>query len=65
MTTVTVDQTLRDIIWFLDLSFLPDIPAKFGVWIVLVVLAIPVYIVIEYALRKMERSYQYQGERDV
>ena len=64
MTTVTVDQTLGDIIWFLDLSFLPDIPAKFGVWIVLVVLAIPVYIVIEYALRKMERSYQYSGERD-
>jgi hypothetical protein len=57
-----VDQTLADILWFIDLSFLPDIPAKFGVWILLIILSIPVYIIMEFALRRMERSYQYPRE---
>ena len=54
-----VDQTLGEFLWVLASTFLADIPAKFGVWIVLIVIAIPVYIVMELGLRRMERSYQY------
>jgi hypothetical protein len=61
MAVVPNDQTLRDLLWFLSPSVIPDIPAKFGVWIILIICAIPIYIVVEFGLRRMERSYEYPG----
>ncbi len=54
-----IDQTLGDILWFYVPNAIADIPAKFGVWLLLIIIAIPIYIVIELGLRRMERSYDY------
>jgi hypothetical protein len=57
-----IDQTLGELLWF----FVPDpfagLPAKFGVWFILIIIAIPVYIIFELYLRRMERSYEYTVE---
>jgi hypothetical protein len=58
-----IDQTLGDMLWFSLPDPFTDIPAKFGVWFILIIIAIPVYIVIEMYLRRLERSYEYTGER--
>ena len=59
MAIAPADQTLGELLSFLAGTFLSNVPAKFGVWIVLIILSIPVYVVMELGLRRMERSYQY------
>jgi hypothetical protein len=59
MAIVSVDQTLGDLVSFLAPYSIGDIPAKIGVWILLIICAVPVYILAELGLRRMERSYEY------
>jgi hypothetical protein len=58
---VSVDLTLGDLLPFLAPYAFAGIPAKIGVWFILIIVAIPVYIVIALGLRRMERSYEYHG----
>ena len=62
MAMAPTDQTLGEYILFFDQFFLGGAPAQFGVWIVLIILAIPAYIIMELGLRRMERSYEYYNQ---
>ena len=55
------NQTLGEYISLFAPYFFGGAPAKFGVWIVLIIIAIPFYIALELGLRRMERSYEYGG----
>jgi len=64
LTAITpIDQTLGDLLWFLAPYVIADIPAKIGVWFILIILAIPVYIVIEFGLRRVQRSYEFTEQK--
>jgi len=52
--------TLGEYIELFAPYFFGAAPAKFGVWIVLIIIAIPIYVVMEIGLRRMQRSYEYQ-----
>lgn len=54
-----IDQTLGELVWFFAPYFFADAPAKLGVWLLLFIFAIPAYIVIEFGLRRVERSYEF------
>ncbi|NHJ14235.1 MAG: hypothetical protein EAX95_11200 [Candidatus Thorarchaeota archaeon] len=51
--------TLAEILFFSIPSPLADIPAKIGVWFIVVLLAVIVYIPVGLGLSRMERSYSY------
>jgi hypothetical protein len=59
MAIVSVEQTLGDLVWFLASYSIGGIPAKIGVWILVIICAIPVYIPVKLAVRRMKRSYEY------
>ncbi|NHI83145.1 MAG: hypothetical protein EAX81_02405 [Candidatus Thorarchaeota archaeon] len=54
--------TLADILFFSIPSPFADITAKIGVWFIVVLLAVIVYIPIELGLRGIEKSYTYTGQ---
>ena len=56
------DQTLGEYLFFSVPSPFADIPAKFGVWFVLILVAAVAYLPVALALRRMERSYKYEEE---
>jgi hypothetical protein len=52
---------LADLLFFSIPSPFAEIPAKLGVWFILVFLAAIVYVPLELALRRMERTYEYRA----
>jgi uncharacterized membrane protein len=53
------DQTLGDYLFFSIPSPFADMPAKIGVWFILILIAVIVYVPVELTLRRTERSYEY------
>jgi len=52
--------TLADLLFFPIPSPFAELNAKFGVWFILVFIAAIVYVPVELALRRMERTYEYR-----
>ena len=56
-----LEQTFADLLMFSIPPPLADVPAKIGIWFLLIVAAIPVWVVIHLSLKRLERSYHYGG----